>query len=171
MNVTRSLSRFLLVPLLCALVSFALVPTTHAAEPPADQVKAAGAIPLTTGLLDKMDAVIKALNEDTAAKVEMTEIGKDPNMTPEAWAAAINAKCPKASADFKAAGISPEDFSKGIFAIMACAFSEDLVKSEDKAVKANAEFVKANNRCEKTFGGFMQLSMPAEPGASPASTP
>lgn len=170
MNVTSSLNRFLVVPLLCALGSFALVSSTHAAEPPADQVKAAGAIPLTTALLDKMDAVIKALSEDTAAKAEMTEIGKDPNMTPEAWAAAINSKCPKASADFKAAGISPDDFSKGIFAIMACAFSEELVKSEDKAVKANAEFVKANPRCEKTFGGFMQLSMPAEPGASPAPT-
>jgi hypothetical protein len=171
MNLTRSLNRFLVVPLLCALGAFVLVPTTRAAEPPADQVKAAGAIPLTNDLLDKMDAVIKALGDDTAAKAEMTEIGKDPNMTPEAWAAAINAKCPKASADFKAAGITPADFSKGIFAIMACAFSEDLVKSEDKAVKANAEFVKANNRCEKTFGGFMQLSMPVEPASSPATTP
>jgi hypothetical protein len=147
-------------------VAVTLAPAIRA-ETPADQVKAAGAIPLTNDLLDKMDAVIKTLGEDAAAKVEMTEIGKDPNMTPEAWAAAINAKCPKAAADFKAAGITPDDFSKGIFAIMACAFSEDLVKSEDKAVKANAEFVKANNRCEKTFGGFMQLSMPAEPAATP----
>jgi hypothetical protein len=167
MNLTRSLNRFLAVPLLCALVAFVLVPTTRAAETPADQLKAAGAIPLTTDLLDKMDAAIKTLGQDAAAKVEMTEIGKDPNMTPEAWAAAINAKCPKASADFKTAGITPDDFSKGIFAIMACAFSDDLVKSEDKAVKANAEFVKANNRCEKTFGSFMQLSMPAEPAATP----
>jgi hypothetical protein len=161
-------NRFLVVPVLCALGSFLLVPAIRA-DAPADQVKAAGAIPLTTDLLDKMDAVIKTLGEDTAAKAEMTAIGKDPNMTPEAWATAINAKCPKATADFKAAGITPDDFSKGIFAIMACAFSEDLIKSEDKAVKANAEFVKANNRCEKTFGGFMQLSMPAEPAA--AATP
>ena len=171
MNLTRSLNRFLVVPVLCALSAFALVPAARAAETPADQVKAAGAIPLTNDLLDKMDAAIKALGDDTAAKAEMTEIGKDPNMTPEAWAAAISAKCPKASADFKAAGITPADFSKGIFAIMACAFSEDLVKSEDKVVKANAEFVKANNRCEKTFGGFMQLSMPVEPASSPATTP
>jgi hypothetical protein len=159
-------NRFLVVPVLCAFGAFLLVPAIRA-DTPADQVKAAGAIPLTTDLLDKMDAVIKTLGEDTDAKAEMTAIGKDPNMTPEAWAAAINAKCPKATADFKAAGITPDDFSKGIFAIMACAFSEDLVKSEDKAVKANAEFVKANNRCEKTFGGFMQLSMPAEPAATP----
>jgi hypothetical protein len=170
MNLTRSLDRFLVVPLLCALGAFALIPTIRAETPP-DQVKAAGAIPLTTALLDKMDAAIKSLGEDAAAKAELTEIGKDPNMTAEAWAAAINAKCPKAAADFKAAGITPDDFSKGIFAIMACAFSEDLVKSEDKAVKANAEFVKANNRCEKTFGNFMQLGMPAESASSPATTP
>ena len=166
MNLTRSLNRFLVVPFLCALGAFALVPTTRA-ETPADQTKAAGAIPLTNDLLDKMDAAIKSLTNDASAKAEMTEIGKDPNLSPEAWAAAINAKCPKATADFKAAGITPDDFSKGIFAIMACAFSEDLVKSEDKAVKANAEFVKANSRCEKTFGSFMQLSMPAEPAATP----
>lgn len=170
MNLTRSRNRFLVLPLLCALGAFALV-SAMGAEPPADQVKAAGAIPLTTGLLDKMDAAIKNLGDDTAAKTEMAEIGKDANMTPEAWAAAITAKCPKATADFKAAGITPDDFSKGIFAIMACAFSEELVKSEDKAVKANAEFVKSNPRCEKTFGGFMQLSMSAEPSSPPASTP
>src|SRR4051812_42174294 len=170
MNLTRSLNCFLVVPLLCALSAFALVPTIRA-ETPADQVKAAGAIPLTTDLLDKMDAAIKSLGEDAAAKTELTEIGKDPNMTPEAWAAAINSKCPKAAADFKAAGITPDDFSKGIFAIMACAFSEDLVKSEDSAVKANAEFVKANARCKKTFGSFMQLSMRADPASPPAATP
>jgi hypothetical protein len=42
--------------------------------------------------------------------------------------------------------------------------SEELANSEDKAVKANADFVKANNdRANKTFSSFMQLSMPAEP--------
>jgi len=169
MNIIRSINRSALFVLFCAL-ALAAAPALRA-ETPADQVKAAGAIPLTTDLLDKMDAAIKSLGADAAAKAEMTELGKDPSMTPEAWAAAINSKCPKAAADFKAAGITPEDFSKGLFAIMACAFSEDLVKSEDKAVKANAEFVKANSRCEKTFGSFMQLSMPAEPASSPAATP
>ena len=167
MNLTGSLNRFLVVPLLCALSAFALVPTIRA-ETPADQVKAAGAIPLTTDLLDKMDAAIKSLGDDAAAKAELTEIGKDPNMTPEVWAAAIDAKCPKAAGHFKSAGITADQFAKGTFAIMACAMSEDLAKSEDKAVKANAEFVKANNdRANKTFSGFLALSMPAEPAATP----
>jgi hypothetical protein len=171
MKPTRSFNRTFILPLLCAMATFALAPATYA-ETPADQVKAAGAIPLTTALLDKMDAAIKSLSSDEAAKAELNEIGKDPNMNPDAWGAAIDAKCPKAAADIKSAGITADEFVKGTFAIMACAMSEDLAKSEDKTVKANAEFVTANKeRAEKTFGGFMQLSMPAEPGSSPASTP
>lgn len=142
------------------------------AETPADQIKAAGAIPLTTDLLDKMDKAVKALSADDAAKAEMNAIGKDPNMTPESWAAAISAKCPKASADFKAAGITPDDFAKGIFAIMACAMSDDMAKSSDKNAAANAAFVTANkDKCDAVFSGFMMLSMPAEPSTSPAATP
>ena len=162
MNLNRPLNRFFLLPLLCA-IAFALVPLVQAETPP-DQVKDAGAIPLTTSLLDKMDDVIKKLSNDSAAKAELAEIGKDPNQSSEAWAAAVKAKCPKASEHFASAGITADDFSKGMSAIMACAMSEDLAKSEDAKVKANAEFVKANNaRAEKTFGSFMQLSMPAAP--------
>jgi hypothetical protein len=170
MKMTRLLHPPLAFSLLCAILAFSFAPALRAETPP-DQIKAAGAIPLTIGLLDKMDAVIKALGDDAAAKAEMTEIGKDPNMTPESWAVAINAKCPKAAAHFKTAGVTADDFAKGTFAIMACAMSEDLTKSEDKAAKANADFVAANkDRAEKTFGSFMQLSMPAD-ASSPAPTP
>jgi hypothetical protein len=170
MILTRSLTRSLLLPVLCAIAAFAIAPVVHAETPP-DQIKAAGAIPLTTALLDKMDAAIKSIGDDAAAKAELAEFGKDPSMTPESWASAIDAKCPKTAAHFKTAGITAGDFAKGTFAIMACAMSEDMEKSEDKAVKANAEFVKANNdRANKTFSGFLALSMPAESSA-PASTP
>lgn len=142
------------------------------AETPADQIKAAGAIPLTTDLLDKMDKAVKALNGDDAAKTELNAIGKDPNMTPESWAAAVSSKCPKAAADFKTAGTTPDEFAKGIFAIMACAMSDDMAKSTDKAAAANAAFVAANkDKCDAVFSGFMMLSMSAEPSSSPASTP
>ena len=162
MNLTRSLNRFFLVPFLCAM-ALAAVPALRAETPP-DQVKAAGAIPLTTELLDKMDAALKSIGDDAAAKAELTEIGKDPTMTPESWAAAIDAKCPKTAAHLKTAGITGDQLAKGTFAIMACAMSEDLANSDNAAVKANAEFVKANNdRANKTFGSFMQLSMGATP--------
>ena len=171
MNPIRSLNRFLLLPLVCALCAFTATPVTGA-ETPADQIKAAGAIPLTTDLLDKMDKAIKGLGADDAAKAELNAIGKDPNMTPEAWAAAISSKCPKATGIFKSSGITPDEFSKGIFAIMACAMSEDMAESSDKAAAANAAFVAANkDKCDAVFSGFMMLSMPPEPSSSPAATP
>jgi len=52
---------------------------------------------------------------------------------------------------------------------MAVAMSEDLAKSEDKAVQANAAFVATNKeRADAIFGAFMMLG---EPGPAPASTP
>jgi len=142
-----------------ALLGFAAAPGLRAETPP-DQIKAAGAIPLTTELLDKMDKVI-----------ELAAIGKDPSITPETWGGIITAKCPKAVEIFKSSGITPDDFSKGIFAIMAVAMSDDLAKSEDKAVAANAAFVAANkDRSNAVFAGFMMLGEPG-PGSSPAPTP
>ena len=118
-----------------------------------------------------MDKFIKAVGADEAAKAELAAIGKDPSITPETWGGIITAKCPKAVAIFKSSGITPDEFSKGIFAIMAVAMSEDLAKSEDKAVKANADFVAANkDRANATFAGFMMLGEPG-PSSAPASTP
>jgi hypothetical protein len=162
------LLRSLASPLFCVILAFSFAPALRA-EAPADQIKAAGAIPLTTDLLDKMDKTIKALAADDAAKTELSAIGKDPNMTPESWAAAISSKCPKATQHFKSAGITPDDFAKGIFAIMACAMSEDMAKSTDKNAAANAAFVASNKeKSEAVFGGFMMLS---EASSSPAATP
>ena len=140
------------------------------AETPPDQIKAAGAIPLTTELLDKMDKFIKSVSSNEAAKAELAAIGKDPSITPETWGGIISAKCPKAVEIFKASGLTPDEFCKGIFAIMAVAMSDELAKSEDKTVAANAAFVAANkDRSNAVFAGFMALG---EPGpSSPASTP
>ena len=153
-----------------ALVGFAAVPGLRAETPP-DQIKAAGAIPLTTALLDKMDKFIKNVSTDEAAKAELAAIGKDPSITPESWGSVISAKCPKAVAIFKASDLTPDDFAKGIFALMAVGMSDDLAKSEDKTVQANVAFVAANkDRTNATFAGFMMLGEPG-PGSSPAATP
>lgn len=144
------------------LLALAAAPALRAETPP-DQVKDAAAIKLTTDLLDKMDAFITAVSGDAAAKAEMDEIGKDPAVSKDqdAWAAAITSKCPKTTEHLKTAGIVVSDFTKGITAIMACAMSEDLAKSENATAKANAEFVAANKeRAEKTFGNFMKLNEP-----------
>src|ERR1700694_4835387 len=90
-------------PLTIAVLGFAAPPDFRAEAPP-DQIKAAGAIPLTTELLDKMDKFIKSVSTDAAAKAELAAVGKDPSMTPETWGSIITAKCPKAVAIFKASG-------------------------------------------------------------------
>lgn len=149
-------------------LGFAAAPDLRAETPP-DQIKAAGAIPLTTELLDKMDKFIKAVSTDEAAKAELAAVNKDPSITPETWGSIITAKCPKTVAIFKTTGLTPDEFSKAIFAIMAVGMSEDLAKSEDKAVKANADFVAANkDRANEIFGAFMMLGEPA-PSSSPAA--
>jgi hypothetical protein len=146
-------------------LGFALAPDLRAETPP-DQIKAAGAIPLTTELLDKMDKFITNVNSNDAAKAELGAAGKDSSITPENWGSVISAKCPKAVEVFKASGLTPDEFSKGIFAIMTVAMSEDLAKSEDKAVQANVAFVAANkDRADAIFGAFMILG---EPGPAPA---
>ena len=151
-------------------LGFAAAPGLRAETPP-DQIKAAGAIPLTTELLDKMHKFVKSVSADDAAKAELAAVGKDPSITPETWGSLITAKCPKAVEIFKAAGLTPDEFSKGIFTIMAVAMSDELAKSEDKAVAANAAFVAANkDRADAVFAGFMMLAEPG-PSSSPASTP
>jgi hypothetical protein len=170
---TTFISRLVIASIAGALaitvLGFAAAPDLRAETPP-DQIQAAGAIPLTTELLDKMDKFIKNVSTNDAAKTELAGAGKDPSITPETWGSVISAKCPKAVEVFKASGLTPDEFAKGIFAIMAVGMSEELAKSEDKAVKANVDFVAANkNRADAIFGAFMMLG---EPGpSSPASTP
>ena len=142
------------------LVAFVAAPALRAETPP-DQIKAAGAITLTTDLLDKMDAFIKAVNSSNPAKAELTAVSKDPSITPETWGSVIAAKCPKTVELFEEADITPDEFGKAIFAIMAVSMAEDLAKSEDKTVKANAAFIEANkDRAGQIFGAFMMMGEP-----------
>jgi len=67
--------------------------------------------------------------------------------------------------------LTPDEFARAIFAIMAVGMSEDLAKSEDKTVQANAAFVAANKNCaDAIFGFFMMLGEPG-PSSPPASAP
>jgi hypothetical protein len=142
------------------LLGFIAAPDLRAETPP-DQIKAAGAITLTTDLLDKMDEFIKSVTTNAAAKAELATVSKDPSITPENWGSVISAKCPKTVELFEEAELTPDDFGKAIFAIMAVSMSEDLAKSEDKTVKANAAFVEANKeRAGAIFGAFMMMGEP-----------
>ncbi len=140
-----------------ALLCLAAVPSLRASTPP-DQIKAAGAIALTTDLLDSMDEFMKSVKTNEAAKAELIAVSKDPSITPENWGTVIKAKCPKTVALFEEAEITPDDFGKAIFAIMAVSMSDDLANSTDKTVKANAAFIAANKeRAGEIFGSFMML--------------
>jgi hypothetical protein len=173
-NTTTFISRLALASIAGALtitlLGFAAAPDLRAETPP-DQIKAAGAIPLTTELLDKMDKFLKSVSTNDAAKAQLAAAGKDPSITPETWGSVISAKCPKAVEIFRASGLTPDEFAKAIFAIMAVGMSEDLAKSEDKTVKANAAFVATNkDRADAIFGTFMMLGE-SGPSSSPASPP
>ena len=172
-NSTTLISRLAITSIAGALtlivLGFAATPARSAEIPP-DQIKAAGAIPLTKDLFDKMEKVIKAIDADAAAKTELSTVSKDPTMTTDNWGSTVMAKGPKTTEIFKTVGITPDDFGKALFAIMAVAMSEELAKSEDKAVKANADFVAANKvQADTIFGSFMKLSETSS--SSPASTP
>jgi hypothetical protein len=120
---------------LILIVGLASFPNLRAETPP-DPIQAAGAIPLTTELLDKMEKFINSVSADAGAKEEVAAVGKDPSVTPETWGSAISAKCPKAVAIFKGCGLTPDEFGKGIITLLAVGLSEDdLTKSRDKTVR------------------------------------
>jgi hypothetical protein len=138
------------------------------AETPADQIKAAAGISLTTALLDNMEKFMKSVSTDAAAKAELAAVDKDPSTTPETWGSVISAKCPKVVAIFKASGLTPDEFGRGILALMAVGMNDDLSTSEDKTVKANAAFVAANRgRTDAIFNAFLMFTEPAAPASTP----
>ena len=155
-----------------AVVDFAAAPTTRA-EIPASELKLAGAIPLNTELLDKMEKFLTSAKSDAAAKAELVAVTKEnkdnPPMTGEAWGSLISAKCPKAVEIFKASGLTPDEFGKAGLAIEAIIMGDamappgdkdNMAKSADKTVAANATFVAANRaRAEAIYGGFGTLGL------------
>ena len=100
------------------LFGFAAAPTTRAALPESE-VKLAGAIPLTTELLEKMEKFLTTEKSDAAAKAELAAVTKEnkdnPPMTGEAWGSLITAKCPKVVAVFESVGLTPEEFTSSRF--------------------------------------------------------
>src|SRR4051812_32263875 len=159
-------------PLLCAIAAFAFLPTARAAIPE-EELKLAGAIPLTTGLLEKMEKFLASAKSDAAANAELVALTKDdkgnPPATGEAWASLITAKCPKTVEVFAASGLTPEEFGKAALAIQSIIMGEamapagdpdNMAKSADKTVAANAAFVAANKaRAEAVFGKFIVLGI------------
>jgi hypothetical protein len=171
MSLGRSLNRSFIVSLLFAVAAVAFAPATRAAIPE-DVLKRAAAIPLTTELLEKMEKFVASVKTDAAAKAELAAFTKENKDNPprgEAWGKAITPKCPKTVALFQAAGVTAEDFGKAVDVIETILFAEgmapagdpdNLGKSEDKTVAANAAFVAANKaRAEAVYGAFIVFGL------------
>jgi hypothetical protein len=154
------------------LFGFAAAPRTRA-DIPANELKRAGAVPLTTELLDKMEKFLTSVKSDAAAKAELVAVTNEnkgnPPETGEAWGSLITAKCPKTVEIFKASGLTPDEIYKAAHAIEAIMFGDamappgdkdNMAKSEDKTVAANAAFVAANRaRAEGAYANFMVLGL------------
>jgi hypothetical protein len=124
-------------------------------------------------LLEKMEKFLTSAKSDAAAKAELVAVTKEnrdnPPMTGEAWGSLITAKCPKTVAVFEAAGLKPDEFGKAALAIQSIILGEamappgdpdNMAKSEDKTVAANAAFVAANKaRAEAVFGIFATFGL------------
>ena len=155
-----------------ALFGFATAPTTRAAIPESE-LKRAGAIALDAELLDKMEKFFTTARSDAAAKAELATVTKEnkdnPPDTGEAWGSLISAKCPKAVEIFEDLELTPEEFGKAVFAIQALILidaiaspgdKDNMAKSEDKVVAANAAFFAANRaRAEAVYGNFATLGI------------
>ncbi|MEY2563241.1 MAG: hypothetical protein QOH88_1434 [Verrucomicrobiota bacterium] len=172
MNHHPSLKHSVVLLFLSALAVLTFASTTCAAIPE-NELKRAGAIPLTTELLEKMEKFLTNLKSDAAAKSELAAVTKEnrdnPPETGEAWGSLITAKCPKTVAVFEAAGVTPAEFGKAAKAIESIILGEvmappgnpdNMAKSDDKTVAANAAFVAANRaRAEAVYGSFSTFGL------------
>ncbi len=165
------------VSFVVALVVFATPSRLHA-QLPDDLAKMVGAIPLTTGLLESVEKVVKTLGGDATAKAEWAAVNKDPSLTPDNLGQIVGSKHPKLAALFKSAGVSAEDFNKAMTALVATGGLIDLAASgistgTDKTIQANVAFYKANKeRCVAVVDALEALDKDISsslPSSSPAS--
>ena len=115
------------------------------AQVPDDQAKMAGAVPLSAGLLDKIDNLVKKVEADPAAKAEYIAAGKDAGARPDNMTELVNTKYPKLAAVFKTSDITPFEFMNATGSVfMTIALAEMDTPTEDQRAAANIKFYKEN---------------------------
>ena len=128
---------------ICAVIVIA-VPALTAQVPP-EQAKMAGAVPLSTVLLDKIDSLLKKVDADPAAKAEYIAAGKDAGARPENMTELVQTKYPKLAAVFKTSDLTPFEFMNASGAVfMTSVLAESDTPTEDERAAANVKFYKAN---------------------------
>ena len=129
----------------CVFVAAALTVSTLSAQVPAEQARMAGAVPLSTVLLDKIDNLVKKVESDPAAKAEYIAAGKDAGARPENMTEIVETKYPKLAAIFKTSDLTPLEFMNATGSVfMTIALAEMDQPVEDTRAAANVKFYKEN---------------------------
>ena len=133
-----------LVSLLSCIAVVIFVPAVTGQVPP-EQMKMAGAVPLSTVLLDKIDNLLKKVEADSAAKAEYIAAGKDAGARPENMTELVNTKYPKLAAVFKTSDLTPFEYMNASGALfMTSVFAEADTPPQDERAAANVKFYKEN---------------------------
>lgn len=157
-----------------ALVALFLTASIATAQVQPEQAKMAGAVPLSTVLLDKIDALLKKVASDPEAKAEYRAAGKDAGARPENMTELVNSKYPKLAAVFKASDLTPFEFMNASGALfMSFMLSEMGTTAGDPKVDANIAFCKANkDRVTATTTALEAMEkVDSSPAATPTSSP
>jgi hypothetical protein len=173
MTSPHSLTRRSAVLLITAVTFFAL--SIVRAEVTPEQAKVAGAVPLSTVLLDKIDSLLKKVGSDAAAKAEYIAAGKDAGAKPENMTELVNTKYPKLAAVFKTSDLTPFEFMNASMSLfMTAMLSETETGAGDPRADANITFYKANkDRVTATMTAMeaMEKAPGSDASASPSSSP
>lgn len=130
---------------LCLFAIALLTVSTLSAQGTAEQAKTAGAVPLSTVLLDKIDNLLKKVESDPAAKAEYIAAGKDAGARPENMTELVETKYPKLAAVFKTSDLTPFEFMTATGSVfMTIALGEMDKPVEDPRAAANVKFYKEN---------------------------
>jgi hypothetical protein len=98
-------------------VALMAAPSSQAQVQP-EQAKLAGGVKLSAVLLDKMDALLKKVAADPAAKTEYIAAGKDAGAKPENMTELVNTKYPKLAAVFKTSDLTPFEFMNASMSLL-----------------------------------------------------
>ena len=171
MTFTRPNTRSLVYLFICAVILVAV--STVTAQVPADQAKVAGAVPLSTVLLDKIDSLLKKVEADPAAKAEYIAAGKDAGARPENMTELVEKKYPKLAAVFKTSDLTPFEFMNATGSLfMTMAISEAETPTQDERAAANVKFYNANKeRVMATMNKLEAIEKGGGTDATASATP
>ena len=147
--------------------------STVRAQIPPEQAKVAGGVKLSTVLLDKIDALLKKVASDPAAKAEYIAAGKDAGARPENMTELVEKKYPKLAAVFKTSDLTPFEFMNASMSLfMSVMLSETGTPAGDERADANIAFCKANkDRVTATTNAMEAIEKGDGSNPSPAGSP